>query len=68
MDKLKNLAIRLLDDENGISELAYDALLDMLSAQDALELNKQAKATDRRFYLPKEHTLASWRIPSPYEG
>ena len=66
MDKLKDLAVRLLDDENGIHELAYCALLDMLSEQDALELNKQTRETEGRFYLPAGHTL-SWRIPSPYE-
>lgn len=57
---MKNLAVRLLDDEHGIHEEAYVALLDCLSEQEALELNRQTKCTDGRFYLPKDHTI-QWR-------
>lgn len=59
-DKLKNLAVRLLDDEEGITEGAYKALLDVLSDDIAVELNKRVKAAQGRFYLPEEHDL-DWR-------
>lgn len=61
MKKLKNLAVRLLDDEHGITEKAYLALLDMLSEKSALKLNKHVKAMEGRFYLPKYHELRAWK-------
>lgn len=60
---LKNLAVRLLDDEDGITEDAYAALLDVLPEKLALALNKEVKATDGRFYLPEGHTLRAWKTP-----
>ena len=59
-EKLKNLAVRLLDDENGIHEEAYVALLDVLPEDVALELNRLTKCTDGRFYLPEDHGL-DWK-------
>ncbi len=61
-DKLKNLAVRLLDDEDGITEEAYVALLDVLPQDLALELNRETKATDGRFYLPEGHGLKGWQV------
>ncbi len=60
-DKLKNLAVALLDDDGGISEDAYAALLDCLPEDAALELNKEVDANDGRFYLPESHGLNHWR-------
>jgi hypothetical protein len=60
-DKLKSLAVRLLDDEEGITEEAYTALLDVLSEDIAVELNKRVKAAQGRFYLPEGHTLQDWK-------
>lgn len=57
MDPLKKLAILLLEDEQGITEDAYAALLDILPEKTALELNKWVKATEGRFYLPEDHGL-----------
>ncbi|MFY4731195.1 hypothetical protein [Nitrospira sp. BLG_2] len=50
--KLKRLAVLLLDDDDGITEEAYQALLDVLPEPLALELNKLVDAVDGRFYLP----------------
>jgi len=59
-EKLKRLAVALLDDEDGISEAAYAALLDVLPEQVALQLNAEVEATDGRFYLPENHNLSEW--------
>ena len=64
---IKNLAVRLLDDEDGIHEYAYVALLEVLPEQEALELNKRTKCQDGRFYLPEGHGLQDWRVPNGYE-
>ena len=61
--KLKNLAVCLLDDDEGITGDAYKALLDVLPEPLALALNKEVDATDGRFYLPEEHGLQDWRQP-----
>jgi len=68
LDKIKDLAVRLLDDEDGITEFAYCALLDIMPEAEALELNKRTKAMEGRFYLPPDHDLQDWRIASPYEN
>lgn len=62
--KLKNLAVRLLDSDDGISEDSYTALLDVLPEPIALELNRRIKATDGMFYLPEDHDLQDWRSES----
>lgn len=62
--KLKNLAVRLLDSDEGITEDAYAALLDILPEHIALELNRQVKATDGMFYLPEDHDLQEWQSES----
>jgi len=72
VDKLKNLAVRLLDDEDGIHEYAYAALLEVLPEQEARELNKQTKCHLKdlglnRFYLPENHNLQDWLVPNEYE-
>lgn len=51
------MAEAILDDENGISERAYSALLkyaETVSGQCANELRRRVDATDGRFYLPSE--------------
>lgn len=67
-ERLKNLAIRLLDDEDGITEDAYAALLDILPESLALALNKEVKATEGRFYLPEGHSLQAWRVMTAGEA
>lgn len=62
--KLKNLAVRLLDSDEGIPDEAYAALLDVLPEPIALELNRRVKATDGMFYLPEDHDLQDWRSES----
>ena len=57
---LKKLTVLLLDDDLGITEEAYTALLDCLPECDALELNKRIEAQDGRFFLPEDHDL-QWR-------
>jgi hypothetical protein len=48
---LNNLAILLLDDDNGISTDAYHALVSVFSSVGGMpELN--ADATDGRWYIP----------------
>ncbi len=56
-NKWKKLALALLDDDDGITEDAYTALLDLMPEPLALELNKQVDAQDGRFYLPEGHSL-----------
>lgn len=54
----KNLAIKLLGDENGISEDAYAALLAMAEAingQLALDLDKVVNAADERFFIDPDN-------------
>lgn len=51
------LAIALLDDDDGISETAYAALLDMgqnIRPELCLHLNNTVLAPDGRFYLPDD--------------
>lgn len=62
-NKFKHLAVCLLDDEDGITEDAYAALLDVMPEESlALALNKEVEATDGRFYLPEGHGLKDWRV------
>lgn len=61
MDKIKNLAVLLLEDEDGIHSDVYYALLDTMQMQEAMALNLRVKATDGRFYLPEGHDLQGWR-------
>lgn len=54
---LKQLIDALLTDENGISEEAYNALLDYLENIGTSELTdyvKKADATDGRFYFASD--------------
>ena len=47
--KIRQLAIELLTQDDGISEAAYELLVDFLDT----EMRRQVKATDGRFYLPE---------------
>jgi hypothetical protein len=61
-DKLKNLAIRLLDDDYGITEEAYSSLLDAIGDDIATELNRRVKAIEGRYYLPEDHGFQAWKL------
>jgi len=60
-EQLRQLAINLLDDQHGISENAYGALMDTLSIADVecADIMKCAEAADGRFFLPENHTLTA---------
>ena len=64
-EQFQHLAVCLLDNEDGILENAYMALLDLGQSldleEDCLELNSHIEAQDGKFYLPKDHNL-EWRI------
>jgi hypothetical protein len=47
--KIRQLAIELLTQDDGISEAAYELLVGFLDT----EMRRQVKATDGRFYLPE---------------
>ncbi len=51
-DQLRKLAIALLDDDQGISEAAYDQLRPLLEEDGAIDIIEAVKATDGRYYLP----------------
>jgi len=60
----------LLDDDEGISTDAYDALINWLACEVSLQLadqvNDAVRATDGRWYLP-EGTVLSPPNPTPME-
>jgi hypothetical protein len=47
--KIRQLAIELLTQDDGISEAAYELLVDFLDS----DMRRQVEATDGRFYLPE---------------
>lgn len=55
--RIKNLCVFLLDDENGINQDAYNTLLDVattfLTDYEVRKLSEAVKAADGRYYLPK---------------
>lgn len=54
-DPFMKMAEAILDDENGVGEQAYRALVEYaetVSSQCAAELRRRVDATDGRFYLP----------------
>lgn len=62
----KNLAIKVLDDDDGISNDAYGALLDLateINPELALQLNKVVDAQNGRFFVYSDwkQTLR-WKI------
>jgi phytoene/squalene synthetase len=61
MNNFKTLAIKLLDDDEGITDDAFQALRDLgkeLQLKNWLvQLGEQVKATNGRFYLPEGHTM-----------
>lgn len=55
-DEMRDLAIKVLDDPNGISSLAWEALYKMLSGLgDNNDIIAAVKKSDGRVYLPDEH-------------
>lgn len=57
MNKLRALTIALLDDEYGISNEAYELLVDILPAALLLELTEIVQSSEGRVYLPENHEL-----------
>ena len=51
-DQLRQLALALLNDDNGISEEAYDLLRALLEEHGLTDITDRVDATDGRFYLP----------------
>lgn len=60
-NKLKDLAVRLLDTDEGIANDAYYALLELLPENDQISLAAAVKCTEGRYYLPS-NALQDWRI------
>jgi hypothetical protein len=56
MNKQRELAIALLDDENGISEKAFN-LLQECSGCTCGDIFHATNAADGRFFLPEDHGL-----------
>ena len=60
----RDMAVRLLDSDNGITEGAYYSILALAEAltlnRDANALRLQVDATDGMFYLKDWHTLKGW--------
>jgi len=52
--KVRSLAIELLDNENGINEAAYDILRDMLVETENEDVVNAVEATDGAFYIYEE--------------
>ena len=57
---IRNLAIALLDDDNGISESAWNLLAVLLKKEGAHneDILNMVEATDGRFYLPESAVFA----------
>ena len=54
--QLRQLAINLLDDEHGISEDAYDGLLQLIPTG-AEEIFAVVEACEGRYFLPEDHGI-----------
>lgn len=56
MTTLRNFIFAILDDDHGISEIAWDELGELLQSAGEFELlgelAAQVEATDGRFYIP----------------
>jgi len=52
--KVRGLAIELLDNENGINEAAYNILRDMLIETGNEDVANAVEATDGAFYIYEE--------------
>ena len=52
-EKMRQLAITLLNDEDGISTDAWYQLLEVLEDLEITDIHEQVKATDGRWYLPE---------------
>ena len=57
MSKLRKLAVLVLNDDFGISDEAFEQLLECMSDDDAVTLRGRVDACEGRFYLPRDHTL-----------
>lgn len=57
---LKSLAVKLLNDDQGICEEGYNALRALLPARFANDLALQIECYESRYYLPEDHTLTEW--------
>lgn len=54
---VRRLAVRLLDNDEDISEDAWCYLRQLLEVAGHQDIIDQVEATDGRFYLPKDATL-----------
>lgn len=54
---LRTLAIKLLDDDEGITEDAYDYLLSMLDTKECIEIDSAVRKQSGRVFLPTDHGL-----------
>jgi hypothetical protein len=59
---MREFLIALLNDEQGINELAYEKLLELASYSgdfgvDLNDIMGKIKSTEGRYYLPEDHEL-----------
>lgn len=59
MTTLRELAIKLLDDDNGISDNVWEVLYSLLSSsgEEYGDIACAIKEMDNRMYLPTDHNL-----------
>ncbi len=62
MLNLRTLAIKLLDDDEGITEDAYNYLSAMLDTKDCTEIDNAIRKLEGRVFLKKDHTLKDPKI------
>lgn len=52
-NQIRNLAIALLNDDNGINEVAWDLLWEQLIDHNCIDITASVECTDGRYYLPE---------------
>ncbi len=57
--KIRKMAVAILKDDPGICLAGYEALLDVLGASDAQDVERLILSVAGRFYLP-EHVEVEW--------
>lgn len=57
--KIRELAIRLLDDENGINQSAFEYLNQCLLNVGAIDITQAIEASCGRYFLPEDHGLVA---------
>lgn len=56
---LREFAITVLDDENGINESAYQKLSEALRHNGCEDIDNMVKTAEGRYYLPEDHGLTA---------